>query len=176
VAFDEIDDDRLDAWVGFLRAHGTLIGVLERELAEKADLPLTWYEVLLRLKAAPEGAMRMQDLARSLLLSKSGATRVVDRMEEAGLVERRHCAADGRGTYASITTAGKRAFRRAVPVHLSGIQEHFGKHLSSEDTTVIRDTFRRIVEAHEPDATPSCDPPPDELPVSAPGRPARQPA
>lgn len=154
---DAIDDGLLDAWVGFLRAHGTVIDVLERELVAKAGLPLTCYEILMRLKGAPGGAARMQDVARSLLLSKSGATRAVDRMEEAGLVERCRCPADGRGTYATITAAGRAALRRAMPVHLSGIQEHFGRHLSPRDSGVLRDAFRRIIDAHGSEAVPACE-------------------
>src|SRR5947208_2697592 len=108
-------------------------------------MPLTWYEVLMRLASQPEGSMRMQDLARSVLLSKSGVTRVVDRMEEAGLLERRSCAADRRGTYATVTKAGRAAFRRAMPVHLTGISEHFGRHLSVEEARVLRRALARVL-------------------------------
>jgi DNA-binding MarR family transcriptional regulator len=144
VRFKEIDDDRLEAWAAFLRAHAALTAALERELLSERGMPLSWYEVLLRLIAAPEGSLRMQELARAVFFSKSGVTRLIDRMEEAGLVERRHCPSDRRGTYASITDSGRSAFRRAVPVHLAGIREHFGNHLSDEETAVLRDVLSRV--------------------------------
>jgi DNA-binding MarR family transcriptional regulator len=157
VRFEEIDDERLDAWAGFLQAHAVLVGVLERDLFEQRGMPLTWYEVLLRLMGEPQGAMRMQDLARSVLLSKSGVTRVVDRMEAAGLVERQHCAADRRGTYAAITAAGRAAFRKALPVHLTAIRERFGAHLSDEEAVMLRQAFGRMVDANAAGAAEACD-------------------
>src|SRR6266496_4330651 len=116
----------MGAWASLLQVHSVLVGTLERELLAARGLPLAWYEVLLHLSRAPEGAARMQDLSEAVLLSKSGMTRLVDRMEEANLVTRRSCAADRRGTYAAITEAGREAFRRATPSHLRGLQEHFG--------------------------------------------------
>jgi len=156
VGFTEIDDERLEAWALLLQAHATLLGSLERELVSGHGMPLTWYEVLMRLASQPEGSMRMQDLARSVLLSKSGVTRVVDRMEEAGLLERRGCAVDRRGTYATVTKAGRAAFRRAMPVHLAGISEHFGRHLSDDETEVFRRALARILEANGASADEAC--------------------
>jgi DNA-binding MarR family transcriptional regulator len=156
VKFREIDDDRLEAWALLLQTHSTLLASLERELVAEHGLPLTWYEVLLRLINEPGGAMRMQDLARSVLLSKSGVTRVVDRMEEAGLVERRTCTVDRRGTYATVTSAGRAAFRKAMPVHLTGIGVHFGRHLSDDDTRVLREALGRILRAHNAKAEEAC--------------------
>src|SRR5574341_775451 len=95
-------NDRLAAWAAFLRAHAAIKAKLERELLTERDLPLTWYEVLLHVDAFG-GGMRMQELARSVLLSKSGLTRLVDRMEAAGLVVRRTCESDRRGAFVDIT-------------------------------------------------------------------------
>ena len=156
MGFTEIDDERLEAWALLLQAHATLLGSLERELVSGHGMPLTWYEVLMRLASQPEGSMRMQDLARSVLLSKSGVTRVVDRMEEAGLLERRSCAADRRGTYATVTKAGRAASRRAMPVHLTGISEHFGRHLSVEEARVLRRALTRVLEANGAQADEAC--------------------
>ncbi len=153
---ERIDDGRLEAWALLLQAHGALLGALERELEAEHGLPLTWYEVLLRLAREPEGAMRMQDLARSVLLSKSGVTRVVDRMEEAGLIERRQCSADRRGTYAAITAEGRAAFRRAMPLHLRGLQRHFGRLVSEDEARLLRDVLARIVRANGERADEAC--------------------
>src|SRR5712691_5660891 len=89
-----------------------------------------WYEVLLHLNRSPEGRMRMQDLADLALQSRSGLTRVVDRMEAAGLVSREVCPSDRRGILAVITPEGRRSFRRAALLHVRGIERHFGRHLS----------------------------------------------
>jgi len=92
-----------EAWRGFLRAHSTLVDELDRELTVTHGLPLHEFEVLLLLHGAPEGRLRMSELADRALLSQSGLTRLVDRLERAGCVERVRCAADRRGLYAVIT-------------------------------------------------------------------------
>jgi len=142
---DRLAEDQLSAWASLIQAHSVLVGRLERELLDQRSLPLSWYEVLLHLSRAPEGAMRMQDLSEAVLLSKSGMTRLIDRMEEAKLVSRRSCAADRRGTYATITEAGAEAFRLATPIHLRGIQEHFGRHLSAEESRQLRMLLRKVL-------------------------------
>ncbi len=146
---DRIVEDQLNAWASLIQAHSVLVGRLERDLLDQRSLPLSWYEVLLHLSRAPEGAMRMQDLSEAVLLSKSGVTRLIDRMEEARLVSRRSCAADRRGTYATITEAGAEAFRLATPIHLKGIQEHFGRHLSVDESRQLRTLLRKILEGND---------------------------
>src|SRR5438045_3780930 len=103
------------AWRLFLEAHAALVEVLAAELERERGLPLTWYDVLVQLAEAPDGRLRMQDLARSVLISKSGLTRLVDRMERAGMVERQPCPSDLRGTFAVLTDAGRAALRGAAP-------------------------------------------------------------
>ena len=127
------DNDPLEPWRLFLQAHSAVIEALEHDLRERLDLPLTWYEVLLHLQAAPDGRLRMTDLADSLLLSKSGVTRLVDRMEAAGLVERGVCASDRRGSFAVITEPGRALHREAAPIHLQGVEELFLGRLSSTE-------------------------------------------
>jgi DNA-binding MarR family transcriptional regulator len=146
-------DERLAAWAAFLRAHAAVKAKLERELLVERDLPLTWYEVLLHLNAFGH-ELRMQELARSVLLSKSGLTRLVDRMEAAGLVARRACESDRRGLMVGITPAGDAALRRAAPVHLRGVTEHFTSHLSIEELRVLQTVMERVAEAAEDGAAP----------------------
>jgi len=140
------DGVRLAAWRAFVEANAVLRHVLEEELEEAQDLPLSWYGVLLKLSEAG-GELRMQELARAVAASKSGVTRMVDRMEREGLLERRPCAADRRGWLAVITPAGKAKLRKAAPVHLRGIQEHFGALIGEDEARVLAAVGERV-QAH----------------------------
>ena len=134
----------MQAWRALL---GTYISVRERlseELEAERGLQLTWYEILLRLYHAPDRRLRMQDLATGAFLSKSGLTQAVSAMDEAGLVAREPVPGDRRGTYAVITPAGRRAFRRAAPVHLRGLQEHFGAHLTADEARTIVSGLNKV--------------------------------
>ncbi len=143
----DIDQARMAAWRGFLTAHARIVTRLERELAREAELPLTWYEVLLLLREAPEGRLRMHELADSRLLSRSAATRLVDRIEAAGLVTRTTSEDDRRGTFVELTAEGLATLRRTAPIHLRGIQEHFTQHLSETDAAAVADVMSRVTEA-----------------------------
>lgn len=144
---DKPDPDRLAAWRMLLEAHATLTEVLEAELLADSQLPLAWYDVLVQLSEAEDDRLRMQDLARSVLLSKSGLTRLVDRMEQAGLVQREPSQTDRRSTWATLTPTGRATLRRAAPGHLAGIQRHFAAHLTDEEARVITEALGRILEA-----------------------------
>jgi len=140
-------DGQLAAWRSLLEAHAAVTELLARELEDERGLPLAWYEVLLQLATAPGGRLRMQDLAQSVLLSKSGLTRLVDRMERDGLVSRERCPSDRRGTFAVLTSKGRTAFRRAAPVHLRGIQDHFAGHLDGDEAEVLHAVLARVAGA-----------------------------
>lgn len=137
----------LDSWRLFLQAHSALVDVLEQELRDAIDLPLTWFEVLLHLDRAPDGRLRMTDLADSLLLSKSGVTRLVDRMEAARLVERGVCSSDRRGAFAVITRSGRALYRKARPIHLRGVEEHFLTHLTAAERRAFTTGLRKVMAA-----------------------------
>ena len=137
------------AWRTFLEAHAAVTDALSRELEKERDLPLPWYDVLVQLQEAPRNELRMAELARSVLLSKSGLTRLVDRMERAGLVERRVCEEDGRGLLAAMTPAGRDVLRKAAPVHVRGIDEHFTSHLTEAEARALRGAFNKVLRAHE---------------------------
>lgn len=139
--------ERLAVWRRFLEAHAAVIELLERELAAEQRLPLSWYDVLLHLRHAPEGRLRMQGLADAVLLSKSGLTRLVDRMEQAGLVQRVACESDRRGTFAAITAEGRDMLRAAAPTHLRGIKEHFTDLLEDDEVAVLTAALERIATA-----------------------------
>ncbi len=144
---DKPDPDRLTAWRMLLEAHASLTEALETELQADCGIPLAWYDVLVQLSEAEAGRLRMQDLARSVLLSKSGLTRLVDRMEQAGLVQREPSQTDRRSTWATLTPPGRATLRRAAPGHLAGIQRHFAAYLSDEEVRVIREALGRILAA-----------------------------
>src|ERR687895_1673277 len=124
----ELSAEELGAWRGLLRLHSALVKALDAELLAEHDLPLTSYEVLITLWAAPGRRRRMAELADSVLLSRSGMTRLVDRLEREGLLERNTCASDGRGTFAVLTDRGEELLAKARATHLEGVRERFLRH------------------------------------------------
>lgn len=141
------DPERLAAWRLLLETHASVVERLGHELETECGLPLPWYDVLYQLSTAPDQRLRMRDLAAAVLLSRSGLTRLVDRMAGAGLVEREAHPSDGRGANACLTAAGRAALRRAAPVHLRGIQAHFARHLRAEDAGALCTALGRVVVA-----------------------------
>ncbi|MBA4170973.1 MAG: MarR family transcriptional regulator [Chloroflexi bacterium] len=138
-------DPRLAAWRAFLRAHARVIRELERELTAEQDLALTDYDVLVQLSVADERRLRMSELADRLLLSRSGATRLVDRLVADGLVERVTCEVDRRGQWASLTDAGYERLRLASPTHLRGVATHFLDRLSAEDLASLKRMLAPVI-------------------------------
>lgn len=127
-----------------LHANAALAAVLGDELERKHSLPLSWYDVLLKLNEAG-GRMRMHELAESVLLSKSGLTRLVDRMVETGFVTREKCPSDRRGFLAVLTPDGKAALQDAAPTHLRGIQDHFGALVDPREAAVLHEVGERLL-------------------------------
>lgn len=142
---DTLDRLELGAWRGFLRAHASLSRELDGELTAAHGLPLSAYEVLLFLADSAEGHMRMSDLADSVLLSRSGLTRLVDRLERDGLVERRSCPGDARGMNAVITDAGRKRFAQARKTHLDGVRRRYLDHLSDEEKQLLAGIWERML-------------------------------
>jgi DNA-binding MarR family transcriptional regulator len=147
---ERLSEAGLAAWSAFLGSYAIVRDHLERELEESRGLPLSWYEVLVRLSEAPDGAIRMQQLARGVFLSKSGLTQVATRMEAAGLIRREPCRSDRRGINAVITPEGRRAARRAAVVHLAGIQSHFGRHLDDAELKALAAAMSKVFSAEAP--------------------------
>src|SRR6266536_4323192 len=142
-------DEPLAVWAGFLRAHSALTSKLEHELLAERGLPLAWYEVLLQIDGAGR-PLRMQELGGAVMLSKSGLTRLVDRMEAAGLVERTSCPSDRRGVFVLVTPAGAEALRAAAPVHLRGIAEHFTGRLDEDDLRALGAIVGKLIDGERP--------------------------
>lgn len=139
-------DPRLETWRAFLRAHARVVRELERELAADQDMALADYDVLVQLSAAEDRRLRMSELADRLLLSRSGATRLVDRLVADGLVERITCESDRRGQWASLTDAGYERLKRASPTHLRGVASHFLDRLSPKETATLKPVLARLAE------------------------------
>jgi DNA-binding MarR family transcriptional regulator len=152
-----VDQQAMRAWRLFLVAHARLTAQLEEELREQAGMPLTWYDVLVQLSEAPEGRLRMQELARAVLLSKSGLTRLVDRLCAAGYLAREADPVDRRGTLAVLTPAGRRALREAAPVHLRGVERAFAEVLTEAEASTLAEAFARIVDRLGDDAPGGAD-------------------
>ncbi|MEX0836443.1 MAG: MarR family transcriptional regulator [Nitriliruptor sp.] len=140
---------QMAAWRAFLTAHARLTDELARELRDRVGLPLTWYDVLVQLSEADEHRLRMQDLAGRVLLSKSGLTRLIDRMERDGLVARSPCQDDRRGTWAQMTDRGYDVIRSSAPTHLAGVREHFADLLGDHEAAVVAEALGRVVERLE---------------------------
>jgi DNA-binding MarR family transcriptional regulator len=138
-----LDGDELAAWGGLLRAHARLTKALDVDLVSAHGLPLTSYEVLLHLADSPDGRLRMSELADSVLLSRSGLTRLVDRLERQDLLRRESCPSDRRGAYAVITQRGRELFDRARSTHLDGVRRRFLDHLSEDELRSLGELWRR---------------------------------
>lgn len=134
----------LRAWRGLLRAHACLAKKLDTELESAHGLPMSSYEVLHRLDEAPAGRMRMCDLASEAQLSRSGLTRLVDRLERDGMLERCSCQHDARGSYACLTADGRKRLEAARGTHLSVVRQQFFSHFSEEELTAMSEMWERI--------------------------------
>jgi DNA-binding MarR family transcriptional regulator len=135
----------LSAWLNLIQTHEAVASGLEDTLRRANGLSLAEHEVLVRLVEAPEGRLRMLDLTGLVLLSKSGMTRLIDRMERQGLVERQSCDTDRRVVYAAISRKGRRVLQDTTPVFLAGIEEHFSRHLSDADVRALRKILRKLL-------------------------------
>ena len=134
----------LAAWKGMLEAHKALISALDAELERDHGLSLSAYEVLMYLGDAG-GRLRMGELADRLLLSRSGISRLVGRLEARGLVKRSRCSDDGRGYFAALTPAGSRKLAEMRPDHLDGVRRHFLSRLERDELDTLGEIWRRLL-------------------------------
>lgn len=132
------------AWRGLLRAHACLTKRLDAELEHAHRLPMTSYEVLHHLEDASGGRMRMCELAEQVQLSRSGLTRLVDRLEREQLLERCSCQHDARGSYACLTATGRERLREARRTQLVIVQQHFLSRFSEDELDTLADMWERI--------------------------------
>ena len=142
------DEERYAAWLDVFQANTLVVRALEKSIRQELGLPLAGYEVLVRLAEVPEGErVRMQELARRVLLSKSGLSQLFTRLERRGLVERRGDPENLRVTYAAITAEGREALARARPAFREEIEERFAGHLDKEEIRTVRRAMRKVIRA-----------------------------
>jgi DNA-binding MarR family transcriptional regulator len=142
---EELSGLELGAWRGMLRVHAALVRELDAELDAAHDLPLSSYDVLIYLRSAPGKRLRMAELADSVLLSRSGVTRLVDRLVRDGLIVRDTCESDGRGSFAVLTDAGEELLARARPTHLAGVRERFLRHFSDDELRTLAGFWEKVL-------------------------------
>lgn len=140
------EERHVAAWRAVLQTQSKVVRRIEADLAAAGRIPLTHYDVLLELRASPEG-LRMADLGSRVVLSRTRVSRLVAELAAQGLLERRPDPDDGRGVRAVITPAGLAAMRAAAPVYLAGITAHFGAHLGQEEAAVITAALTRVIDA-----------------------------
>lgn len=132
------------AWQMFFEAHAAVCARLEAALQAGHGLSLRWYDVLLQLHAAPQGRLTMRDLGRAVVISKSGLTGLVDRMQREGLVERSGDPGDRRIVHVTLTPAGAAVYRRARADHRAAVADRFLRHVSGDEAAVIEGALRRV--------------------------------
>jgi DNA-binding MarR family transcriptional regulator len=141
----QLSKRELSAWRGMLRAYTALTKALDAQLEAEHGLPLSSYEVLMHIADAPEQRMRMSELAESVLLSRSGLTRMVDRLERDGLLCREACSCDARGAFAKLTAAGERRLAAARATHLAGVRELFLERLDEVEQGLLGEIWQRVL-------------------------------
>jgi len=146
--------DPVAAWRAVLLVQSRVLRAIERDLDTAGVIPLTWYDVLLELNAAPGRRLRMQELGLRAVLSRTRISRIVTELEGAGYVRREPDPDDGRAALATLTVAGRAALRAAAPVYLAGIEQHFTQHLTMRQQASIVEGLQRVIDAHDATADP----------------------
>jgi DNA-binding MarR family transcriptional regulator len=144
-ASSKLNSRELSAWKGMLAAHSRLTAELDAELERDHGLGLTAYEVLMNLSDAPNGRMRMSELADRLLVSRSGITRLADRLVTRGLIERERCSDDGRGFNAQLTAKGRTIVEAARPDHLAAVRRIFLSQLDENEIDALGGIWQRLL-------------------------------
>jgi len=144
-----LDDEEQATWRAFLAATRLLMDRLDRELQAGAGMPHSYYEILVRLSEAPEGSVRMSELAERCQSSRSRLSHAVGRLEEAGWVRRETVESDRRGAVAVLTPEGRAALEAAAPVHVGGVRRHLFDRLTSEQVRALDEISRTLSEPVE---------------------------
>jgi DNA-binding MarR family transcriptional regulator len=144
---DRPSAEHVAAWRALLTAHAELTDQIDASLRAAGVIPLRWYDALLALYEAPDRRLRLADMAKAALLSRSGLTRLVDRLDGAGLLVRQPAENDGRGAFAVLTPAGLQAMRRCWRVYGAEIEARVGRRLTVAEARTLRGLLARLVEA-----------------------------
>jgi DNA-binding MarR family transcriptional regulator len=153
-----LDDADFHSWLNLVQAHSVVASRIEARLEAACGLSLAEHELLVRLSQAPDRRLRMYDLASLLLLSKSGITRLVDRLERRGLVERKLSEADRRVILACMTNDGVELLEQARPFIAGGVDEFFTGHLNDDEIAALRSALRKVLEGNGEWVETRCSP------------------
>ena len=134
----------VEVWESLARVHSATAAAIERDMLPSAGIPLGWYEMLAHLNRAPESMLRFQDLAKLAGITDSGASRRIEQMIKAGLIDRHSCPADRRGVYAHLTPQGQAAYEKAHAVYVRSLEENLGSHLAPEDADAVHAALSRL--------------------------------
>ncbi len=137
--------DLSETWGALLKVHAALVPRLDRELQRAHGLPLTWYDVLLELNAAPGRRLTMGELGEVAAVSRTRVSRVVEELVRAGLVDREANPDDGRSAFAALTPAGRTTLRKAAPTYLAAVHREFADHLTERESEVIAAALRKVL-------------------------------
>ena len=142
----------IEAWAGILKVHAAVVPQLDLLLQREHNLPLTWYDVLLELNAAPGRQLTMTELGQRAVVSRTRVSRVVDELTRQGLVVRETNPEDGRSAYAVLTPEGRARLRVAAPTYLEGIRRFFSQYLSQHGAACMAQTLGRVLDRLEHEA------------------------
>ena len=145
------EDPDVAAWRNLLLAYSRLVPAVEADLRAAGQISLSWYDVLLELSAAPDQRLRMSELGERALISRTRASRIVDELASAGLVERHADVHDRRSSFAVLTPGGKQALRRAWPAYRQAIGKRFGANLTAEQCRELALLLDRAAKTNETD-------------------------
>jgi DNA-binding MarR family transcriptional regulator len=143
---ETLQPETLAAWRGVLFTQAVVARALEADMLEQHGLPITWFDLLGRLARAPGRRLRMHELEEASLFTRSGLTRLADRLEDAGLVRRERSAEDRRGVHLAITDAGLAKIDEVWPDHERSIQEHFGRYIDRRDAAALRRATQKVLD------------------------------
>lgn len=144
----------VQTWLALMQAQAAVLDAVQDEVEPEIGMPLAWLEVLHRLDGAPDEQLRMQDLARSVLLTRSGLTRLADRLERDGLIQRCAVPADRRGAFARLTDAGRIALDRGRPIFRAAVERHIAAHLTPAQQRTLRTALDTLTAANPSDRVP----------------------
>jgi DNA-binding MarR family transcriptional regulator len=134
----------VQVWEILARVHSTTSAAIEKDMLPNAGIPLAWFDVLAHLNRAPDAMLRFQDLARLAGITDSGASRRIEQMIKAGLIDRHSCPADRRGVYAHLTDKGKAAYEKAYTVFVYSLEQNLGSHLAPEEADAVHAALSRL--------------------------------
>ena len=150
----KLNDTKIESWISLIRTQQFLLEQVENDLKQAGLPPLPWYDVLLELKRAPNGRLRLNEIGARILLEKSNLTRLVDRLENEMLLVRATCDSDRRGAYAVITTKGRALQKRMWPVYATAIENHFASKLTQQEAEILLGLLNKL-DTSNPDTSPS---------------------